>query len=243
TGEPFPPELLLRLKHMILSHHGSYEFGSPKLPMTPEAIFLNCLDNLDAKVHSFTRDIQEDKNQTSAWTPFNQALQRRLYKGTGNGRERSHLAGVETGGVMPTLAKKILAAVGQNHYQPLKPKALARKLEVPSSKYAHFKETLRNLVMQRRVEIGKNHTIRLARPHGTVTGIYRRTSTGLVFVRPHMTGGHVGPDILIGEASSLDPSTGDEVLARITRKPNRRDLSPAGEVLRVLERATRQFVG
>jgi 3'-5' exoribonuclease len=85
TGEPFPAEMLLRLKHMILSHHGSYEFGSPKLPMTPEAIFLNCLDNLDAKVHSFTRDIREDRNQTSAWTPFNQSLQRRLYKGAVNG--------------------------------------------------------------------------------------------------------------------------------------------------------------
>ncbi len=36
TGEPFPTELLLRLKHMILSHHGTYEFGSPRLPMTPE---------------------------------------------------------------------------------------------------------------------------------------------------------------------------------------------------------------
>ena len=54
TGEPFPAELLLRLKHMILSHHGSYEFGSPALPMTPEAIAVNCLDNFDAKVHSFT---------------------------------------------------------------------------------------------------------------------------------------------------------------------------------------------
>src|SRR5205807_3355315 len=42
---------------------------------------------------------------------------------------------------------------------------------------------------------------------------------------------------------SLDASTGDEVLARITRQPNRRDLSPAGEILRVLERARRQFVG
>src|SRR5581483_5691627 len=52
TGEPFPPELLLRLKHMILSHHGTYEFGSPRLPMTPEAIALHLLDNLDAKVHS-----------------------------------------------------------------------------------------------------------------------------------------------------------------------------------------------
>jgi 3'-5' exoribonuclease len=89
TGEPFPAELLLRLKHMIVSHHGSYEFGSPKLPMTPEAIFVSCLDNLDAKVHSFTRDIQEDRNQGSAWTPYNQALQRRLFKGTGNGSDPS----------------------------------------------------------------------------------------------------------------------------------------------------------
>lgn len=87
TGEPFPRELLWRLQHMILSHHGSYEFGSPKLPMTPEAIALNCLDNLDAKVHLFTRDIREDRNQNSPWTPFNQTLQRRLFKGTTDGGE------------------------------------------------------------------------------------------------------------------------------------------------------------
>lgn len=80
-GEPLPRELILRLKHMIVAHHGSYEFGSPKLPMTPEAIALAALDNFDAKVHSFLRDIREDKNSTSAWTPFNQALQRKLYKG------------------------------------------------------------------------------------------------------------------------------------------------------------------
>jgi 3'-5' exoribonuclease len=81
TGEPFPAELLLRLKHMIVSHHGTYEFGSPKLPMTPEAIALHYLDNLDAKVHTFTRDIREDRNQESSWTPFNASLQRRLFKG------------------------------------------------------------------------------------------------------------------------------------------------------------------
>ncbi len=87
TGEPFPVEMLLRLKHMIVSHHGTYEFGSPKLPMTPEAIALHYLDNFDAKVHSFTRDIGDDRNQTSAWTPFNQSLQRRLFKGMVEGSE------------------------------------------------------------------------------------------------------------------------------------------------------------
>lgn len=85
TGEPFPAELLLRLKHMILSHNGTYEFGSPKLPMTPEAIALHYLDSFDSKVHSFTRDIREDLNPASAWTPFNPSLQRRLFKGAGDG--------------------------------------------------------------------------------------------------------------------------------------------------------------
>lgn len=96
TGEPFPQELLLRLRHMILSHHGSYEFGSPRLPMTPEAIALHHLDNLDAKVHSFTRDIREDRNTTSAWTPFNQSLQRRLFKGSTDGEEASYSPTLET---------------------------------------------------------------------------------------------------------------------------------------------------
>lgn len=90
TGEPFPAELLLRLKHMILSHHGSYEFGSPKLPMTPEAIALSCLDNFDAKVHAFTRDIRDDRHSPSAWTPYSQALQRRLFKG-GNSPEGAQM--------------------------------------------------------------------------------------------------------------------------------------------------------
>src|SRR5207248_3499547 len=87
TGEPFPAELLLRLKHMILSHHGTYDFGSPRLPMTPEAVALHYLDNFDAKVHSVTRDIREDRNQASTWTPFNQSLQRRLFKGAADGTE------------------------------------------------------------------------------------------------------------------------------------------------------------
>ena len=65
---------------MIASHHGELSFGSPVLPMTPEAVALAALDNLDAKVHSVTRDIREDRSAT-AWTPFSSALQRRLFKG------------------------------------------------------------------------------------------------------------------------------------------------------------------
>ena len=88
TGEPFPTELRLRLEHMIVSHHGTHEFGSPKLPMTPEAIALNCLDNLDAKIHLYTREIRDDPSRESNWTPFHPSLGRKLYKGNladGNG--------------------------------------------------------------------------------------------------------------------------------------------------------------
>ncbi len=81
TGEPFPTETCLRLKHMILSHHGSYEFGSSRLPMTPEAITLHYIDNLDAKIHEFNREIEADPNSQSSWTPFNARISRKIYKG------------------------------------------------------------------------------------------------------------------------------------------------------------------
>ncbi len=82
TGEDFPSELLLRLKHMIVSHHGTHEFGSPKLPMTLEAVALHYLDNLDAKLHTFGREIRDDPSRESSWTPYQQSLGRRLFKGS-----------------------------------------------------------------------------------------------------------------------------------------------------------------
>ena len=81
SGEPIPEETVLRLKHMIISHHGEYEFGSPKLPMTPEAIALYCLDNLDAKINSFHQLISEDPNIDSSWTVYQANIDRKLFKG------------------------------------------------------------------------------------------------------------------------------------------------------------------
>jgi len=82
SGEPISEELVLRLKHMIVSHHGHYEFGSPKLPMTLEAIALHHLDDLDAKVHSFEKLMADDPNAGSPWTTYHPNLGRKLYKGS-----------------------------------------------------------------------------------------------------------------------------------------------------------------
>lgn len=81
TGSPFPEELAMQLKHLILSHHGSYEFGSPRLPMTPVAIALHLIDNLDAKIFEFTVAISNDTTNGSRWTLFQPRLDRKIYKG------------------------------------------------------------------------------------------------------------------------------------------------------------------
>ena len=144
---------------------------------------------------------------------------------------------------MPRLEDQILAAISRRNYQPLKPKALARKIGVTAPQYGDFRRALRSLHRDGRIEMGKNHTVKPKPPHGTVTGTYRRTSTGVGFVRPHLIEGQSGAEIRIAEAHSLDAATGDTVLVHLTRKPNRPDMLAGGEVLRVLERATRQFVG
>jgi ribonuclease R len=144
---------------------------------------------------------------------------------------------------MASLEDQIVATIAKKSYHPLKPKALARKLGLPTSEYRHFRHALKDLLRDGRIELGRNHTVRPAPPHGTVTGIFRRAAGGFGYVRPHLIDGHIGPEVYIREHDTLDASTGDDVLVKVLRKPNRPGLSPVGKIVRVIERATRQFVG
>jgi len=81
AGDPIPEETVLRVKHMLVSHHGRYEFGSPKLPMTLEAMALHFLDNLDSKISSFDQLMREDPNVDSPWTFYHANIDRKLFKG------------------------------------------------------------------------------------------------------------------------------------------------------------------
>ena len=75
----FPEELGDRLKHLILSHHGRYEFGSPSLPMMQEAFALNFLDDLDAKINYLDRLAGQAKGEGYQWTEFQRNLERFLF--------------------------------------------------------------------------------------------------------------------------------------------------------------------
>ena len=74
----FPEDLALRIKHMLVSHHGAYEFGSPKLPQTLEAVVLHALDDLDGKIQAIQN--LPEKEPGSKWTAFHRAYGRSFYR-------------------------------------------------------------------------------------------------------------------------------------------------------------------
>ncbi|HEY4932032.1 MAG TPA: OB-fold nucleic acid binding domain-containing protein [Terriglobales bacterium] len=74
----FPDELKILIEHLIISHHGQYEFGSPKLPMFPEALMLHYLDDLDSKMESMRAQFERESEQETAWTSYNASLARTL---------------------------------------------------------------------------------------------------------------------------------------------------------------------
>lgn len=80
NGE-FPPKVLEMLEHIVASHHGKLEWGSPVLPATPEALALHALDNLDAQLWECERAAADPVADGKEWTEWVKPLGRRLYKG------------------------------------------------------------------------------------------------------------------------------------------------------------------
>ena len=77
----FPEELKMRVLHMILSHHGELEWGSPTLPLFPEALILHFLDNLDAKFEMMIEQFRRNKGRPRLWSDYHPLLEREIYLG------------------------------------------------------------------------------------------------------------------------------------------------------------------
>jgi 3'-5' exoribonuclease len=95
SQKDFPSELALRLKHLILSHHGEFDFGSPKRPKFSEAFALHLLDDMDAKLNGLSMLLKDDR-QEGSWTAFNKLLQRYLFKGDSFGQTSNKGEDVES---------------------------------------------------------------------------------------------------------------------------------------------------
>jgi len=81
----FPPVLATLLKHLLLSHHGQYEFGSPKRPKTLEAVILNFLDDLDSKINGVRTHIEREPDNPSSWTSYHRFYDRYFFKDSSSG--------------------------------------------------------------------------------------------------------------------------------------------------------------
>lgn len=83
----FPRDLAMLLEHIIISHQGRYEWGSPKRPKTLEALILHYLDEMNAKIKSFKETFEREKKDTSnqesrsGWSSYNRIFERFLYNG------------------------------------------------------------------------------------------------------------------------------------------------------------------
>ena len=77
----FPDDLLVKVQHLILSHHGRQEFGSPVVPMTVEAFLLNYIDELDSRMNMLEQLRMKMKTKEMSWTEYQRVLERYLYLG------------------------------------------------------------------------------------------------------------------------------------------------------------------
>ncbi len=76
----FPEELRLLVNHLIVSHHGELEYGSPRRPKTLEALIVHALDDLDARMNSFSAAMERDRDAEGDWTAYHKMYNRFLYK-------------------------------------------------------------------------------------------------------------------------------------------------------------------
>ena len=77
--EGFPRNLQVELQHLIVSHHGEYQFGSPVLPKSLEAIVLNFVDNLDAQTNAYSRVVEETRNKRTNWSEYLAMIERQIW--------------------------------------------------------------------------------------------------------------------------------------------------------------------
>jgi ribonuclease R len=148
-----------------------------------------------------------------------------------------------------SLEQKVLDLVNRPGYQPLKPRAIARKLGVPKDQAGELKRLVKRLVGRGRLAYGASHLVQPgsgAAPVGNrVVGVFRRTQGGFGFVRPAgaARGDESVQDVYIPAKRSGDASTGDTVVVLLGKRGGKQYPGPRGEIVEVVNRETHQFVG
>jgi ribonuclease R len=143
---------------------------------------------------------------------------------------------------MPEFAERVLKLVSQPDYKPITLKAMSRRFEVDPDDYAEFRQAVKRLVKEGKLDLGKDKTLRAPNRAVLVVGVFRRSSRGFGFVRPHARGDRAD-QIYISPDASGDASSGDEVAVKVTKRPRRPGMNLEGRVVEIISRASGTFVG
>jgi ribonuclease R len=143
---------------------------------------------------------------------------------------------------MSDYASQVLKLLSEPDYRPMTLKALSRRLQVGPDDYAEFRATVKGFIRDGRIDCAKNKTLSKAPTSGAIIGLFRRSSKGFGFVRPH-TSSEKTDQIYIPPDAGRDASSGDEVVVKITRRSKRPGMNPEGRVIQILARASGIFVG
>ena len=145
------------------------------------------------------------------------------------------------------LENTLLTHVRGPNYRPVKPRVLLKQLNLLEEQFRDLKMTVKRLVKKGQLSYGANHLVGMPgeKQDNVMTGIFRRTQSGFGFVRA--TGSKPSDDrrqdVYIPANRAGDAATGDTVLVRLSTKRAGDRPNPLGEIVRVLERETHQFVG
>lgn len=151
-------------------------------------------------------------------------------------------------------SRRILEELTTHPSRPIKPKALARKLGVPSEEWADFAKALKRLVANGQIEFADKKTVRMATQQSSLVGLFRSIRGGGGFVKPRSGQGIVTGDIFIRAPNTKDAASGDLVLVSLVssrgadpkkrwRDSPRAGRKQEGRIVEVVERASDRFVG
>ena len=148
----------------------------------------------------------------------------------------------KAGESMSNYADKVLKLVAEPSYKPKTLKAISRAFQVEPDDYPTFRNEVKRLIREGKLEIGSDKTLTQPDLSGTIVGLFRRSSKGFGFVRPH--GLKAKEDqIYISVEGAGDASSGDEVAVKLVKRPRKPGMNVEGRIIQIIARASGAFVG
>ena len=143
---------------------------------------------------------------------------------------------------MAEFSDRVLKLVTEPEYTPMTLKAMSRRLKIAADDYPLFRDAVKTLVREGKLELTRDKTLRRPDHSNAIIGLFRRSSRGFGFVRPHTTTARTD-QIYISPEAAGDASSGDEVVVKITKRPKGPGMNLEGRIIKVLARASGLFVG